>query len=71
MDVVLADAVSGIEAADAIQEETEVPVLFLTAIDYRPPVTPGNKRRLVLGKPYNPDDLRAALVSLLGEPPNA
>ena len=69
MDIVLADTVGGVEAADAIQETVDVPVLFITAINYRPPQMPANKSRLVLSKPYNPDDLRDALTTLLGDTP--
>lgn len=69
MDIILADAIGGVEAADAIQETQDIPILFITAINYRPPQMPANKSRLVLSKPYNPDDLYNALTSLLGHTP--
>ncbi len=66
MDIVLADDVSGIEAADRIQTELCIPVLFLTAIEARTVGTDASgSSRIVIPKPYDPGALRDALVALL------
>lgn len=69
MDVILADDVDGIRAADEIQRHAAIPILFVTALDDRAAgaaIAGGN--RLVISKPYNPDELRAALDRLLLPP---
>lgn len=66
MDVVLADEVDGIRAADEIQRTAPIPILFVTALDdraARSATSVGN--RIAISKPYNPDELRSALDRLL------
>ena len=66
MDVVLADEVSGVEAADRIQAELGIPVVFLTAVEERTLGTDASgSARTVIPKPYEPGALREALAALL------
>lgn len=67
MDVVLADDVSGIDAADRIQSELGVPVIFLTAVEkHTIGAAASDAPRIVISKPYDPAALRDALIALLG-----
>jgi DNA-binding NarL/FixJ family response regulator len=67
MDVVLADALDGLGAADAIQARRRVPVLFLTANEDRVVRRAAAAApRETISKPYSADDLRAAIRRLLG-----
>jgi DNA-binding response OmpR family regulator len=67
MDVVLADGKSGIDAADRIQTELGIPIVFLTAIEERTiDADSSGSSWIVIPKPYNPETLRIALVELLG-----
>ena len=67
MDVRLADGVDGVAAADRIQAELDIPILFLTATgDRRGETTDPVGRRMIVAKPYDPVELREALRRLLG-----
>jgi DNA-binding response OmpR family regulator len=67
MDVVLADAVDGIRAARVIQSECPVPIVFLTAMEADVARALGDRVDCaIVGKPYNPQALREAIVRLSG-----
>ncbi|MFP4113889.1 MAG: response regulator [Spirochaetota bacterium] len=69
MDVVMPGPLDGIAAAEVIQLEFGLPVLFLTAVAERvPPSRGASFPRLVVTKPYNPDDLYQAIGRLLRHP---
>lgn len=66
MDIVLADDVDGIRAADVIQAELDTGIVFLTALEGRGYASMVSRnRRLTISKPYDPDKLRTAIASLL------
>lgn len=61
-----ADEVSGVEAADRIQDELDIPVVFLTAMEERTLDTDAaGSSRTVIPKPYEPAALRDAIAALL------
>lgn len=69
MDVVMPGPLDGIAAAELIQFELGIPIVFLTAVAEKvPPAGTGAAPRLVVTKPYSPDDLDAAIRNLLRHP---
>jgi len=71
MDVVLADGMSGVQAAERIQTELGIPVLFLTAIEeHTIAADSSDSSRIVISKPYDPQALRIAIAELLDRSAN-
>lgn len=67
MDVVLADDVDGLRAAEVIRSELDVPIVFLTAMETRVAAVLKNEASsAIVPKPYQTADLRAAIERLLG-----
>lgn len=66
MDVVLADDVDGLRAAEAIRSEIDVPIVFLTAMENRVAAVIGDHpSSAIISKPYQPRELQAAIERLL------
>lgn len=66
MDVVLADDVDGLRAAEVIRSEIDVPVVFLTAVEARVAAALGTSPwYAIVAKPYQTSDLRDAIERLL------
>lgn len=67
MDVILADDVDGLRAAEAIRAELDVPIVFLTAMETRVRAALGDDPSYaIVSKPYQTIDLRHAIGRLLG-----
>jgi DNA-binding response OmpR family regulator len=65
MDVMLRGHRDGIAAANAIQARTEAPVIFITATGLPEQDLSNGKRRAIVSKPFDPDELRATIEKLL------
>jgi CheY-like chemotaxis protein len=67
MDVRLRGAVSGLQAAEKIQEDSAVPILFITAAPDSSTLEKINnsKRNALLSKPFSKEELQIAIKKLL------
>ncbi|MFW5717565.1 MAG: response regulator [Spirochaetota bacterium] len=66
MDVVLADDVDGLQAAEVIRAEIDVPIVFLTAVESRVAAAVGDDASCaIVSKPYHTADLKDAIERLL------
>jgi DNA-binding response OmpR family regulator len=66
MDVVLADDVDGLRAAEVIRAEIDVPIVFLTAVESRVAAAVGDDTSCaIVPKPYHTADLKDAIERLL------